>query len=182
MTDVQTFDIYKIVLDKGLLALVIVLASYLATRAVERFKTGNAWILELARQRRERGQLIVEALTRLGRAHSALDAVLRVDQSLSSAGVMTAVEEYEQAIQALEQRAEAAVMWFGSRNFEDIETTIPAQARMKLQNVRRFLAAGSGSPERKLVRDIAELDLALASQIGLARDRLVFEVKKHVSL
>lgn len=47
----QTFDLLKIVLDKGALALIVLLGTLLLNRSLERYKASQARVTELSRER-----------------------------------------------------------------------------------------------------------------------------------
>jgi hypothetical protein len=63
------FDIFKIVLDKGLLALVVVLAVYLFNKSLETYKAEENWQSEIARERISAASELVDAAVQLREKH-----------------------------------------------------------------------------------------------------------------
>jgi len=162
-TQSKAFDIFKIILDKGLLAVVVVLAGFSLNKALENYKAHESWSSEVAKQRMTTGRDLVEAATALRGEHYKAKAdaaaakydpavvkaarsaeaakAVRLDATIQEAKLLFPPEAYagfaKYYAQVYEDKLEAPP---ASQKAEPFDFSFPASADATLENATSALA------------------------------------------
>lgn len=93
-------ELWKIAFDKGLLALVVVIAGFLLNRSLEKLKSSLSWGAEVLKAKMNEAKAVMTELTELTDAH------LQFASTVIAFGTVPSdyAERFEKAVKALEHR------------------------------------------------------------------------------